>query len=145
MKGYMNTPYTLCKAIVIAAFAVFAVACILGCRATGNATAAGVKEQVGTVLLIAYENGGKEAVSNRIDQLVAEGKLTAEQATRLQTLVDIACERLIADLVQGEVGGGLNATTNAAPAKGSVDLAPSGASTDGGGGTTGGAEGAASS
>ena len=143
MKGYMNTPYTLCKVIVIAAFAVLAVACILGCRATGSAMAKGVKEQVGAVLLIAYENGGKEAVSNRIDQLVAEGKLTAEQATRLQTLVDIACERLIADLVQEGVG--TNATTNAAPAEGSVDLAPSGASTDGGGGETGDAGSAASS
>ena len=145
MKKEFNTPYTLCKVIAIVAIAVMAVACILGCRGTKNEGAASVKAQIGTVLQLAYENGGKAAVSNRIEQLVVEGKLTDEQAVRLQTLVDIACEKLIEDLAGGEDVGGIIAIPDADAAGGCTNSTPCDANAAGGDGGTGTAEGATTS
>ena len=145
MKKEFNTPYTLCKVIAIVAIAVMAVACILGCRATKNEGAASVKAQIGTVLQLAYENGGKAAVSNRIERLVVEGKLTDEQAVRLQTLVDIACEKLIEDLAGGEEVEGIIATPVTEDPDGCTDSPPCDVNAAGDDGKTGGAEGATSS
>lgn len=145
MKAQMNTPCTVCKVIAIVAIAVMVAVCILGCKATRDSGAAGVKTQIGTVLQLAYENGGKEAVSNRIERLVVEGKLSSEQAVRLQALAEIACERLIEDLVGGEEVEGIIATPVAEDPDGCTVSPPCDANAAGDDGKTGGAEGAASS
>ena len=54
------------------------------------------------------------AVSNKIESLVAEGKLTPSQAIRLHALAQLAYEGIMDDLA---AGGG--AATNAAPASAS--------------------------
>ena len=54
------------------------------------------------------------AASNKIESLVAEGKLTPSQAVRLHALAQLAYEGIMDDLA---VGGG--AATNAAPASAS--------------------------
>ena len=110
MNGKVNTPRTVCKAIVAVAIAAVAVAAIIGCESTGGGTR---KQNIATVIQTAYDYGGREAVSNKIESLVAEGKLTPSQAVRLHALAQLAYEGIMDDLTTGD------AVTNAAPASAS--------------------------
>ena len=110
MNGKVNTPRTVCKAIVAVAIAAVAVAAIIGCESTGGGTR---KQNIATVIQTAYDYGGREAVSNKIESLVAEGKLTPSQAVRLHALAQLAYEGIMDDLTTG------NAATNAVPASAS--------------------------
>ena len=101
MNGKINTPRTVCKAIV-------AVAAIIGCSSLGGGSR---RQNIATVIQTAYDLGGREAVSNKIESLVAEGKLTPSQAVRLHALAQLAYEGIMDDLATGD-----GATTNAAPA-----------------------------
>ena len=107
MDGKFNTPRTVCKAIVAVAIAAVAVAAIIGCESTGGGSR---KQNIATVIQTAYDLGGREAVSNKIESLVAEGKLTPSQAVRLHALAQLAYEGIMDDLATG------NAATNAVPA-----------------------------
>ena len=69
------------------------------------------RQNIATVIQTAYDLGGREAVSNKIESLVAEGKLTPSQAVRLHALAQLAYEGIMDDLATGD-----GATTNAAPA-----------------------------
>ena len=110
MNGKVNTPRTVCKAIVAVAIAAVAVAAIIGCESTGGGTR---KQNIATVIQTAYDFGGREAVSNKIESLVAEGKLTPSQAVRLHALAQLAYEGIMDDLTTGD------AATNAVPASAS--------------------------
>ena len=112
MDGKFNTPRTVCKAIVAVAIAAVAVAAIIGCESIGGASR---KQNIATVIQTAYDLGGREAVSNKIESLVAEGKLTPSQAVRLHALAQLAYEGIMDDLATGD------AATNAAPASASQD------------------------
>ena len=107
MDGKVNTPRTVCKAIVAVAIAAVAVAAIIGCESIGGGTR---RQNIAAVIQTAYDMGGREAVSNKIESLVAEGKLTPSQAVRLHALAQLAYEGLMDDLATGD------AATNAAPA-----------------------------
>lgn len=107
MDGKFNTPRTVCKAIVAVAIAAVAVAAIIGCESMGGGTR---KQNIAAVIQTAYDLGGREAVSNKIESLVAEGKLTPSQAVRLHALAQLAYEGIMDDLAGGD------AATNAAPA-----------------------------
>jgi len=137
MNGKINTPRTVCKAIVAVAIAAIAVAAIIGCSSLGGGSR---RQNIATVIQTAYDLGGREmhlrrsrqvprraergalrskvargcAASNKIESLVAEGKLTPSQAVRLHALAQLAYEGIMDDLA---VGGG--AATNAAPASAS--------------------------
>ena len=108
MDGKVNTPCTVCKAIVAVAIAAIAVAAIIGCSSLGGGSR---KANIATVIQTAYDLGGREAVSNKIESLVAEGKLTPSQAVRLHALAQLAYEGIVEDL---NAGGGT--ATNATPA-----------------------------
>ena len=108
MNGKINTPRTVCKAIVAVAIAAIAIAAILGCSSLGGGSR---KQNIATVIQTAYDMGGREAVSNKIESLVAEGKLTPSQAVRLHALAQLAYEGIMDDLATGD-----GAATNAAPA-----------------------------
>ena len=110
MDGKVNTPRTVCKAIVAVAIAAVMVAAIIGCESTGGASR---RQNIATVIQTAYDFGGREAVSNKIESLVAEGKLTPSQAVRLHALAQLAYEGIMDDLATGD------AATNAAPASAS--------------------------
>ena len=112
MGGKFNTPRTVCKAIVAVAIAAVAVAAIIGCESIGGGTR---KQNIAAVIQTAYDLGGREAVSNKIESLVAEGKLTPSQAVRLHALAQLAYEGIMDDLATGD------AATNAAPASASQD------------------------
>ena len=111
MDAKYNTPRTVCKAIVAVAIAAVSVAAIIGCSSLGGGSR---RQNIATVIQTAYDMGGREAVSNKIESLVAEGKLTPSQAVRLHALAQLAYEGIMDDLA---AGGG--AATNAAPASAS--------------------------
>lgn len=111
MDGKVNAPRTVCKAILAVAIAAVAVAAIIGCESTGGGSR---RQNIARVIQTAYDLGGREAVSNKIESLVAEGKLTPSQAMRLHAIAQLAYEGIMDDLARGEV-----APTNAVPASAS--------------------------
>ena len=108
MNGKPNTPRAVCGVIVAVAIAAIATAAIIGCSSLGGGSR---RQSFATVIQTAYDMGGREAVSNKIESLVAEGKLTPSQAVRLHALAQLAYEGIMDDLA---AGGG--AATNAVPA-----------------------------
>ena len=132
MDAKYNTPRTVCKAIVAVAIAAVAVAAIIGCSSLGGGSR---KQNIATVIQTAYDMGGREAVSNKIESLVAEGKLTPSQAVRLHALAQLAYEGIMDDLTTG--GAATNATPTSASHGGCGDCSIPDASTGcGGGGCT---------
>ena len=111
MNGKINTPRTVCKAIVAVAIAAIAVAASIGCSSLGGGSR---RQSIATVIQTAYDMGGREAVSNKIESLVAEGKLTPSQAVRLHALAQLAYEGIVEDL-----NAGSGTATNATPASAS--------------------------
>ena len=93
----------------LAAIAAVAVAAIIGCESIGGASR---KQNIATVIQTAYDLGGREAVSNKIESLVAVGKLTPSQAVRLHALAQLAYEGIMDDLTTG--GAATNATPTSA-------------------------------
>ena len=68
MNGKVNTPRTVCRAIVATAIAAIAAATIIGCSSLGGGSR---RQNIATVIQTAYDMGGREAVSNKIESLVA--------------------------------------------------------------------------
>ena len=58
MDRKINTPRTVCKAIVAVAIATIAVAAIIGCSSLGGGSR---KANIATVIQTAYDMGGREA------------------------------------------------------------------------------------
>ena len=106
MDRKINTPRAVCRAIVAVAVAAIAVAAIIGCSSLGGGSR---RQNIATVIQTAYDMGGREAVSNKIESLVAEGKLTPSQAIRLHALAQLAYEGIMDDLAAG------GTVTNAPP------------------------------
>ena len=95
-----NTARTVCRIVVGILAAILAagiVACCIGCESTRPSREA-VRADIAWALRIAYDVGGQAAVSNRIEQLVARGKLTREQADALHQAAQRAYEKIIDDL-----------------------------------------------
>ena len=114
MDGRFNTPRTVCRVIIMAAIVAVAIAVLIGCTTEG----ASRRQNIAQVIQTAYDLGGREAVSNRIESLVAEGKLTPSQAVRLHALAQLAYEGIMDDLERG----GADATdAGADPAPASED------------------------
>ena len=132
MDAKYNTPRTVCKAIVAVTIAAVAVAAIIGCSSLGGGSR---KQNIATVIQTAYDMGGREAVSNKIESLVAEGKLTPSQAVRLHALAQLAYEGIMDDLTTGDAA--TNATPSSASQGGCGDCSIPDANDDcGGGGCT---------
>ena len=55
-----------------------------GCSSFTQGTVAEIHKTVGTILDIAYTSGGAVLVEQRIDQLVTDGKITAQQGEMLK-------------------------------------------------------------
>ena len=109
MDRRFNTPGRVCMGIVAATLVVVAsaaVAAIIGCSSIGEHR----RQNIAQVIQTAYDLGGREAVSNRIESLVAEGKLSPTQGARLHALAQLAYEGVMDDLASA---------TNAAPASAS--------------------------
>ncbi len=91
---------TVCRVIAAAALATAIAAVLIGCSMLESERA---KARLADALECAYAFGGREAVSNRIDGLVLEGKLTPEEAVRLRALARVTYESVLASL-EGEGG-----------------------------------------
>ena len=65
----------------------------VGCTTAGKEK---LEDTISFVLKEAYANGGKVAVSNRIEQLVVDGKITADQALILHA----TAEKIYRDVVE---------------------------------------------
>ena len=76
--------------LVILAFGL-GMATMVGCGCLTKEQIAGTAS---TVLEIAYASGGAATVSQRIDQMVADGKITAEQAVQLKAAAQKSYEEL---------------------------------------------------
>ena len=133
MDRKINTPRTVCKAIVAVAIAAVSVAAIIGCSSLGGGSR---RQNIATVIQTAYDMGGREAVSNKIESLVAEGKLTPSQAVRLHALAQLAYEGIVEDLNAGS-GTATNATPASASQGGCTDCSLPDASGGNGSGCSG--------
>ena len=76
--------------LVVLAFGL-GMATMVGCGCLTREQIAGTAS---TVLEIAYASGGATTVSQRIDQMVADGKITAEQAAQLKAAAQRSYEEL---------------------------------------------------
>ena len=112
MDGRFNTPSTVCRVIIMAAIAAAAIAVLIGCTTEGGTR----RQNIAQVIQTAYDLGGREAVSNRIESLVTEGKLTPSRAVRLHALTQLAYEGIMDDLERGGAD-----PTDAVPASASQD------------------------
>ena len=66
MNGKINTPRTVCKAIVAVAVAAIAVAAIIGCSSLGGGSR---RQSIATVIQTAYDLGGREMHLRRSRQV----------------------------------------------------------------------------
>lgn len=89
-------------AALVAALVIGFAACT-GCVSGGDpARRAAVKAEIAEVMRLAYDVGGREIVSNRIERLVTDGKVTDEQAAYLHAAVRCAEEALLRRVAEGE-------------------------------------------
>lgn len=93
--------------LVIAAIALVSIGFVSGCLSERS-----VKTVVSAALKDAYQLGGSTAVSNRIEKLAQDGKLTREQADALHTFAQGVYERVIDDLDGKPVASGTDACTD---------------------------------
>lgn len=90
-------------AALVAALVIGFAACT-GCVGGGDpARRAAVKAEIAEVMRLAYDVGGREIVSNRIERLVTDGKVTDEQAAYLHAAARCAEEALLRRVAEGEM------------------------------------------
>ena len=136
MDGKSNTPRVVCGVIVAVAVAAIAVAAVIGCSSLGGGSR---KADIATAIQTAYDLGGRAAVSNKIESLVAEGKVTPAQAARLHALAQLAYEGIVEDLS----ASGADATPTCDGGDGCSDCADTDAGDCAGGSCASGADGEA--
>ena len=83
-------------AVALVAALVIGFAACTGCVNGGDpARRAAVKAEIAEVMRLAYDVGGREIVSNRIERLVTDGKVTDEQAAYLHAAAQAVYERTV--------------------------------------------------
>ena len=86
-------------AVLALAFAFsLSMAGMCGCSCFTQEQVAEIHKTVGTILDIAYTAGGAVLVEQKIDQLVADGKITAQQGEMLKAAAQKSYEALQAKL-----------------------------------------------
>ena len=76
------------------------IAVMCGCSYFTQEKVAEIHKTVGTILDIAYTSGGAVLVEQRIDQLVADGKITPQQGEMLKAAAQKSYEALQAKLTE---------------------------------------------
>lgn len=94
MTGKKTTPYL---ALIICLLALSATT-MTGCAYFTEERLSEIRRTVATALEIACESGGKELAAAKIDELVAEGKITAEQGEMLKQALQKSYEAFCARL-----------------------------------------------
>ena len=75
-------------------------AVMCGCSYLTQEKVAEIHKTVGTILDIAYTSGGAVLVEQKIDQLVADGKITPQQGEMLKAAAQKSYEALQAKLTE---------------------------------------------
>ena len=78
----------------------FGMATLCGCAGFTEENAATIYKVIGTTLNIAYTEGGATLVEQRIDQLVADRKITPDQAVQLKAAAQKSYDALQAKLAE---------------------------------------------
>ena len=76
------------------------IAVMCGCSYFTQEKVAEIHKTVGTILDIAYTSGGAVLVEQKIDQLVADGKITPQQGEMLKAAAQKSYEALQAKLTE---------------------------------------------
>ena len=98
MKTYRNGPRVFARVLALALGLAVIFLCaraLPGCATVKRAVA---RERVVEAIKTAYENGGRAAVSNRIERLVAGGTLSAKQGAKIHRIMQMAYDGLIGDV-----------------------------------------------
>ena len=98
MKTYRNGPRVVAHLLALALGLAIILLCsraLPGCATVKRAVA---RERVVEAIKTAYENGGRAAVSNRIERLVADGTLSAKQGAKIHRIMQMAYDGLIGDV-----------------------------------------------
>ncbi len=88
------------KSFVFAVFAAVLAAAVIGCSAISQDKVAAIHKTVGTVLDVAYTAGGATLVEQKIDAMVADGKITPEQAVQLKAAAQHSYDALQTKLTE---------------------------------------------
>ena len=98
MKTYRNGPRVVARLLALALGLAVIFLCaraLPGCATVKRAVA---RERVVEAIKAAYENGGRAAVSNRIERLVADGTLSARQGAKIHRIMQMAYDGLIGNV-----------------------------------------------
>ena len=98
MKTYRNGPRVFARVLALALGLAVIFLCaraLPGCATVKRAVA---RERVVEAIKTAYENGGRAAVSNRIERLVADGTLSARQGEKIHRIMQMAYDGLIGNV-----------------------------------------------
>ena len=91
---------------------------------------AAIRSEVADVMRFAYEVGGRAAFSNYVERMVADGKLTPDQAEQLHVISQEVFDRLVDKLDGGRLSSG-TVIDLPAPAEKKDGSCPDGGCTDG--------------
>ena len=91
---------------------------------------AAIRSEVADVMRFAYEVGGRAAYSNYVERMVADGKLTPDQAEQLHVISQEVFDRLVDKLDGGRLSNG-TVIDLPAPAEKKDGSCPDGGCTDG--------------
>ena len=91
---------------------------------------AAIRSEVADVMRFAYEVGGRAAYSNYVERMVADGKLTPDQAEQLHVISQEVFDRLVDKLDGGRLSSG-TVIDLPAPAEKKDGSCPDGGCTDG--------------
>ena len=95
-SGSRAVAFSNALALVLGVAIIFLCARVLpGCATVKRAVA---RERVVEAIKSAYENGGRAAVSNRIERLVADGTLSAKQGAKIHRIMQMAYDGLVRDV-----------------------------------------------
>ena len=89
-----------------------------------------IRSEVADVMRFAYEVGGRAAYSNYVERMVADGKLTPDQAEQLHVISQEVFDRLVDKLDGGRLSSG-TVIDLPAPAEKKDGSCPDGGCTDG--------------
>ena len=98
MNTYRNGPRVFARVLALALGLAVIFLCaraLPGCATVKRAVA---RERVVEAIKAAYENGGRAAVSNRIERLVADGTLSARQGAKIHRIMQMAYDGLIGNV-----------------------------------------------
>ena len=91
-----NQKITIVSALFLAF--ILGIGTMCGCSCFTPEKVAAIHKTVGTILDIAYTSGGAVLVEQRIDQLVADGKITPQQGEMLKEAARRSYEALLEKL-----------------------------------------------